>query len=386
MYSKIYQVLSKYDHIRPYHDEEVNHALKAIGTHPMVKSMLKFIYPQASEEYILEQLGNCNSIRDFQTNVITRGVQNVLSRSSHGLTNSGFDKLEKDTAYFYISNHRDILLDTCLINLSLFNNDLIMTASAIGDNLVKKSFLLELAKLNRNFLVQRGLSPREMLKSSRLMSEYMAEKILDDNRSIWIAHREGRTKDGNDVTQQGVLKMIALGKGKSSVFEHFKKIKIVPIAISYEFDPTDMYKIPELMAKHYEEEYIKSSNEDFNSILKGLTGQKKRIHISAGEVLNVELDEIANSGEPANKQFQQLATTIDKKIHSQYKLWPTNYIAYDMLHSSEKYLKEYTDKEKRQFERRVERRIDASDAVAYQNFLAMYANPVFNKEQLNVKA
>ena len=386
MYSKIYQVLSKYDHIRPYHDEEVNHALKAIGTHPMVKSMLKFIYPQASEEYILEQLGNCNSIRDFQTNVITRGVQNVLSRSSHGLTTSGFDKLEKDTAYFYISNHRDILLDTCLINLSLFNNDLIMTASAIGDNLVKKSFLLELAKLNRNFLVQRGLSPREMLKSSRLMSEYMAEKILDDNRSIWIAHREGRTKDGNDVTQQGVLKMIALGKGDSSVFEHFKKIKIVPIAISYEFDPTDMYKIPELMAKHYEEEYIKSSNEDFNSILKGLTGQKKRIHISAGEVLNVELDEIANSGEPANKQFQQLATTIDKKIHSQYRLWPTNYIAYDMLHNSEKYLKEYTDKEKRQFERRVERRIDTSDAVAYQNFLAMYANPVFNKEQLNVKA
>ena len=140
------------------------------------------------------------------------------------------------------------------------------------------------------------------------------------------------------------------------------------------------------MAKHYEEEYIKSSNEDFNSILKGLTGQKKRIHISAGEVLNVELDEIANSGEPANKQFQQLATTIDKKIHSQYRLWPTNYIAYDMLHNSEKYLKEYTDKEKRQFERRVERRIDTSDAVAYQNFLAMYANPVFNKEQLNVKA
>lgn len=378
--------MSKYDHIRPYHDEEVNHALKAIGTHPMVKSMLKFIYPQASNKFIQQQLDNCNSIRDFQTNVITRGVQNVLSRSSDGLTTSGFDKLEKDTAYFYISNHRDILLDTCLINISLFNHDLIMTASAIGDNLVKKSFLLELAKLNRNFLVQRGLSPREMLKSSRLMAEYMAEKILVDNRSIWIAHREGRTKDGNDVTQQGVLKMIALGKGESSAFDYFKKIKIVPVAISYEFDPTDMYKIPELMANHYEEEYIKSSNEDFNSILKGLTGQKKRIHISAGEVLDVELDEISNSGEPANKQFQQLAVTIDKKIHDQYKLWPTNYVAYDILHSSEKYLKEYTDKEKRQFERRVERRIDASDAVAYQNFLAMYANPVFNKEQLDGKA
>ena len=378
--------MSKYDHIRPYHDNEVNNALKAIGSHPMVKSMLKFIYPQASGEYIQEQLGNCNSIRDFQTKIITRGIQNVLSRSSHGLTTSGFDKLEKDTAYFYISNHRDILLDTCLINISLFNHDLIMTASAIGDNLVKKSFLLELAKLNRNFLVQRGLSPREMLKSSKLMSEYMAEKLLVDNRSIWIAHREGRTKDGNDVTQQGVLKMIGLGKGDLSVFDYFKKIKIVPISISYEFDPTDMYKMPELMAKHYEEEYIKSANEDFNSILKGLTGHKKRIHISAGEVLSIELDTISNSGEPLNKQYQQLALTIDKKIHLNYKLWPTNYVAYDMLHKTEKYSDKYTDKEKRQFERRVERRIEANDVVAFQNFLAMYANPVLNKEKLNVEA
>jgi 1-acyl-sn-glycerol-3-phosphate acyltransferase len=378
--------LSKYDHIRPYHDGEVNQALKAIGSHPMVKSMLKFIYPQASEEYIEEQLNNCNSIRDFQTSIITRGIQNVLMRSSHGLTTSGFDKLDKDTAYFYISNHRDILLDTCLINISLFYNDLIMTASAIGDNLVKKSFLMELARLNRNFLVQRGLGPREMLKSSKLMSEYMAEKVLVDNRSIWIAHREGRTKDGNDLTQQGVLKMIGLGKGEDSIFDYFKKIKIVPIAISYEFDPTDMYKMPELMAKHYEEEYIKSSNEDFNSILKGLTGQKKRIHISAGEVLNLELDDIANSGQPVNKQFQQLASLIDDKIHQYYKLWPTNYVAYDMLHNTEKYSSSYSEKEKRQFERRVERRVDVNDNVALQNFLSMYANPVINKERLSVEA
>jgi hypothetical protein len=245
---------------------------------------------------------------------------------------------------------------------------------------------MELARLNRNFLVQRGLGPREMLKSSKLMSEYMAEKVLVDNRSIWIAHREGRTKDGNDLTQQGVLKMIGLGKGEDSIFDYFKKIKIVPIAISYEFDPTDMYKMPELMAKHYEEDYIKSSNEDFNSILKGLTGQKKRIHISAGEVLNLELDDIANSGQPVNKQFQQLASLIDDKIHQYYKLWPTNYVAYDMLHNTEKYSSSYSEKEKRQFERRVERRVDVNDNVALQNFLSMYANPVINKERLSVEA
>ena len=349
----------------------------------MVKSMLKFIFPQASNEFIKEQLINCNTIRDFQTKIIARGIQNVLSRSSHGLTTSGFENLKKDTAYFYVSNHRDILLDTCLLNISLFNHDLVMTASAIGDNLVQKSFLLELAKLNRNFLVQRGLGPREMLKSSKLMSEYIAKNLLEDKRSVWIAQREGRTKDGNDTTQQGVLKMIALGRGDLQVFEYFKKIKIVPVSISYEFDPTDMYKMPELMANHYEEEYIKSTNEDFNSILKGLTGQKKRIHITAGKVLDVELDTISESNEALNKQFQQLASKIDDCIHSDYKLWPTNYVAYDMLHDTNKYSSEYTEKEQRQFERRVERRIDSNDSVALSNFLAMYANPVVNKEKLN---
>lgn len=375
--------MSKYDHIRPYHDSEVNHALSKLSKHPMVKSMLKFIFPQASNEFIKEQLINCNTIRDFQTKIIARGIQNVLSRSSHGLTTSGFENLKKDTAYFYVSNHRDILLDTCLLNISLFNHDLVMTASAIGDNLVQKSFLLELAKLNRNFLVQRGLGPREMLKSSKLMSEYIAKNLLEDKRSVWIAQREGRTKDGNDTTQQGVLKMIALGRGDLQVFEYFKKIKIVPVSISYEFDPTDMYKMPELMANHYEEEYIKSTNEDFNSILKGLTGQKKRIHITAGKVLDVELDTISESNEALNKQFQQLASKIDDCIHSDYKLWPTNYVAYDMLHDTNKYSSEYTEKEQRQFERRVERRIDSNDSVALSNFLAMYANPVVNKEKLN---
>lgn len=373
--------MSKYDHIRPYYDHEVNKALQKLGEHPMIKAMLKFIYPQASNEFIQERLANCTSIREFQTKIIARGIQNVLSRSSHGLTTSGFDKLEKDTSYLFISNHRDIILDTSLINISLFDSDLVMTTSAIGDNLVHKSFLLELSKLNRNFLVQRGLSPREMLKSSKLMSEYMAKKLLEDNRSIWIAQREGRTKDGNDVTQQGVLKMIALGRGELGAFEYFKKIKIVPIAISYEFDPTDMLKMPELMAKHYEEEYIKSANEDFNSILKGLTGHKKRIHINAGEVLNEELDAIVATGEPLNKQFQQLASLLDAKIHQQYKLWPTNYLAYDLLQGTNKYQQFYNDKEKRQFDRRIERRIDAKDPVALKNFLLMYANPVINKER-----
>lgn len=377
--------MSKFQHIQPYHDNEVNAVLKKVSTHPMLQSVLKFSYPQASEAYIKEQLMNCHSIRDFQTKIVIRAIQKVLSRSSHGITTSGFEKLEKDTAYFFISNHRDILLDTSLLNISLYDHGLVMTASAIGDNLVQKPFLLELAKLNRNFLVQRGLGPREMLESSRLMSEYIAKNIIEDNRSVWIAQREGRTKDGNDTTQQGVLKMMALGRGDAAPLAYFKKIKIVPVAISYEFDPTDMYKMPELMAKHYEEEYIKSENEDFNSILKGLTGQKRRIHISVGKPLNDILNEIGALALPLNKQFQQLALKIDDCIHQQYKLWPTNYVAYDMLYNTTKYTEKYTALESAQFKTRLEHRIDATNAVARHNFLAMYANPVVNKENIDGK-
>jgi len=373
--------LSKFDSIRPYYDSEVNEALQIVGRHPMMKSMLKFIFPQATEEYIRGVLGNCHSIRDFQTKVIARGIQNVLSRSSEGLSTNGFEKLDNNTAYLYISNHRDIVLDTGLINLSLFHEGKVMTAAAIGDNLVQKPVLLALSKLNRSFLVKRGLSPREMLMSSKLLSEYIATSITNDNRSVWMAQREGRTKDGNDETQQGLLKMLSLAKGNHDDFEHLRTLKIVPVSISYEYDPTDMLKIPELLAKHYEEEYIKSENEDFNSILKGLTGNKRRIHIEVGDVLDEEITEIAHSGEGKNKQLQALAKLIDHKIHKNYKLWPVNYLAYDMLFETDKYKNNYCEKEIRQFHRRIEKRVDTTNEVALKNFLSMYANPVVNKEK-----
>ncbi|NQY04881.1 MAG: 1-acyl-sn-glycerol-3-phosphate acyltransferase [Flavobacteriaceae bacterium] len=375
--------MSEYDHIRPYLDSEVNDALQAIGGHAIMKALLAFSLPGLSEEKQKEQLLKCESIYDFQIDIIYKGIQNILMQTSEGLTTNGFEKLEKGQPYLFISNHRDIILDTSLLNVALYDNDLVMTASAIGDNLVQKPILLELSKLNRNFLVQRSLSPREMLLSSRLMSKYIRKNLSEDNRSVWLAQREGRTKDGHDVTQQGVLKMLALGCEKGEdVLDYFKEIKIVPVAISYEFDPTDKIKMPELMAKYYEKEYIKSSNEDFNSILRGLTGQKKRIHIEVGDVLDQELNEIKSMELPQNKQLQELSQVIDQKIYENYKLWPSKYIAYDLLNQTDKYKGFYTEKEKRQFERRIDRRVEPYNHIALKNFLLMYANPVINKEQL----
>ncbi|HRZ31244.1 MAG TPA: 1-acyl-sn-glycerol-3-phosphate acyltransferase [Flavobacterium sp.] len=371
--------MSKFDPIRPFYDSEVNEGIRSVLHHPMMKALMNFTFPDVEESVWKEQLLKTHSIRDFQVNFIYQSVQKVLQRSSEGLTTSGFEKLEKNTSYLFISNHRDIILDTSLLNVSLYDHGLVMTASAIGDNLVKKDFLLKLSRLNRNFLVLRGLPPRELLQSSKLMSEYIGQLLLRENRSVWIAQREGRTKDGNDATHQGVLKMLAMGSDEENVMDYFKKIKIVPVSISYEYDPTDALKMPQLMAEANNEIYIKEKNEDFITLLSGIMGQKKRIHIHVGDVLEKEIDEIKLKQDNSNRQIQCLAQVIDDSILSTYRLWPTNFIAYDILHKTNKHSHLYTENEKSLFERRLELKIDNTNQVMVDSFLAMYSNPVSNK-------
>lgn len=375
--------MQKFDAIRPYYDAEVNLALQNAVNHPIMKAMMNFTFPDVEEEVWQNQLRKTHSIRDFQCNFIYEAIQKVLQKSSDGLTTSGFEKLEPNTSYLFISNHRDIILDTSLLNIALFDHGLVMTASAIGDNLVKKDFLRSLSRLNRNFIVQRGLPPRELLQSSHLMSEYIEQLLLRENRSVWIAQKEGRTKDGNDATHSGVLKMLAMASGKRNVIDYFKEIKVVPISISYEYDPTDALKMPQLMAEANQEIYVKGSNEDFNNIISGVIGQKKGIHIHVGDVLDEELDLIKQENSNTAKQIQALAQVIDESILKYYKLWPTNFIAYDVLHETNKFSDRYTKQEKSLFLRRLEMRIDGKNDQMKEGFLSMYANPVVNKMKYN---
>ena len=371
--------MSKFDSIRPFYDAEINAAIQDTVNHPMMKALMNFTFPDVDDSVWKEQLRKTHSIRDFQCNFIYHSIKKVLEKSSEGLSTSGFETLEKNTSYLFISNHRDIILDTSLLNASLFDHGLVMTASAIGDNLVKKAFMNTLAKMNRNFLVQRGLSPRELLQSSKLLAEYIGQLLLRENRSVWIAQREGRTKDGNDATHPGVLKMLAMGSDEENLMNYFNKIKIIPVSISYEYDPTDALKMPQLMAEANNEVYVKEKNEDFTTLLSGIMGQKKRIHIHVGKVLDTELDSIATEFENSNKQIQALAQTIDESILKSYKLWPTNYIAYDILNETNEFSHLYSESEKSLFERRLDMRIDNSNPIELQSFLAMYANPVVNK-------
>ena len=225
--------MKRFDAIRPFSDTEINDGILKVIDHPMMKALMNFCFPKVEDEIWKEQLKKTHSIRDFQCNFIYYGVKQVLEKSSDGLTTSGFEKLDKNTPYLYISNHRDIVLDTTLLNASLFENGKLMTSSAIGDNLVKRPFLKILAKLNRNFLVQRGLTPRELLQSSKNMSEYIGQLLLHENRSVWIAQREGRTKDGNDSTNPGVLKMLSMGSDEDNLMNYFKKIKTLNLKFNF---------------------------------------------------------------------------------------------------------------------------------------------------------
>jgi 1-acyl-sn-glycerol-3-phosphate acyltransferase len=371
--------MSQFDSIRPFYDAEVNAAIREIVDDPMLEAMMQFTFPEDHAKSWKDRMKHTHSLRDFQINFIYPAVRKVLEMSSEGLTVGGFDQLEQNTAYLFISNHRDIILDTSLLNASLFENGLVMTTSAIGDNLIKKPFIQVLSRLNRNFAIRRGLSGRALLESSQLASQFIHKSLLRENRSVWTAQREGRTKDGNDSTQKGVLKMLTLAEKGSSPFNFFEKIQLVPVSISYEYDPTDSLKIPELIAKSKEEIYVKGENEDFITLLSGIMGSKKRIHIQVNKVMTEEIRQLKKEELTQNEKLSKLGELIDQEIWKGYKLWPSNYIAHDLLHQKNQFTSKYTAAEKASFEKRLSQKVNQENPLEVEKFLSMYAHPVINQ-------
>jgi len=371
--------MSQFDSIRPFYDAEVNAAIREIVDDSMLAAMMQFTFPEDQSQSWKERMKHTHSLRDFQINFIYPAVKKVLEMSSDGLTVGGFDQLEPNTAYLFISNHRDIILDTSLLNACLYENGLVMTTSAIGDNLIKKPFIHILSRLNRNFAIKRGVTGRALLESSLLVSQFIHKSLLRENRSVWTAQREGRTKDGNDLTQKGVLKMLTLAERGSNPFGFFEKIQVVPVSISYEYDPTDSLKIPELIAKAKEEKYVKGENEDFITLLSGIMGPKKRIHIQVNKLLDEEIRQLKKEDLPQNEKLSKLSELIDREIWKGYKLWPSNYIAYDLLHQKSQFASLYSQAEKENFEKRLSQKVNPSNPMEVENFLRMYANPVVNQ-------
>ena len=372
---------SKYDSIRPHEGKEIKEAInRLLASNDFLDLFCKIT--QTSREEIKNRLNQVSDRDDFQKLVFGYFAQRFIELTTQGVSFSDIESIDADKSYLFLTNHRDIILDSAILNLKLRETGKFYTQPAIGSNLLITDWIKDLVKLNSCFTVERDVSVREMMTSSILRSEYIRDVISEGKNSIWIAQREGRTKDGYDKTQPSLLKMLKLGDSYSFV-EAFDCLNIVVAAISYEWEPCDIYKTQELYLKATDE-YTKTQADDMNSMVYGMTCEKGRINYHFSPITRSELEEIdtlANNG----VKIDALTELIDEKIYSNFKLWPNNYIAYDLLNSTKKFIDKYTDEEKNNFISIMTSkigRIEGNVSMLNTIFLNIYANPVKNKFKL----
>ncbi len=368
--------LKKFDDIRPYDDSEVHAALERIVSNPLLSNISNYLFPGMDENLFKATLLSCHTKDDFQVKVMSKVIEKILADTTTGLSFGGLEYFGGDKRHLIVSNHRDIVLDSAIIQLILYKHDVPRTEIAVGDNLITSSFIEDITRCNRMIKVIRSTSPREVYTTSKVLSEYMRYRVANQISSIWIAQRNGRTKDGIDVTEQGLLKMFDMS-GSGDFVKDFTELSIMPASISYEYEPCDILKAVELYIKR-RQKYVKSEGEDLNSILTGIMQPKGRIHIQFNEPLTAE--EVNAAAElDKNERFKELGMAIDRKIISNYKLWPNNYIAFDMLNGADKFADKYSAEEKAAFEGYVNARLqkveEGRDEIR-EIFLGIYASPV----------
>lgn len=372
-----------FEEIRPYTDQEVGDILNILLDDSEFIHAAQYVFPEWNRNQLYESLKGIKTVKEFQKFLMYPAVHRITDSTFSGLSRSGFDGLVKKKPYLFISNHRDIILDSAILNVMLFEAGLDTCEVAIGSNLLIKPWLTHLVKLNKNFIVHRDIPPKKLYAYSLRLSTYIRNAITNKNSSVWIAQKEGRTKDGNDVTQAGLLKMLSLSK-KEDIINDFKQLNIVPMALSYEYEPCDDLKARELVVKAQTGTYKKAPNEDAKSMLAGITANKGRFHIAMGSSLDEKLESLGTSGS-RNDLMKELADLINREIHSLYKLWPTNYMAFDLLNGDEAHSDKYNGSEKEVFIDHIEKtvaKVDQDAALVKQTLLNMYANPVKNKLRL----
>lgn len=381
--------MSQFDDIRPYNDDEVKPTIqRLLRDDEMISAVSKLIFPKLSKYvdwllkpfvrfFLRRQIGGIDSVDAVQLKVQPY-LQSVVDRTSTAFTYSGLEKLDRNRPYLFVSNHRDIAMDPALVNLVLHNNQFNTVRIAIGDNLLTKPFVTDLIRVNKSFIVNRSATrPREKLKALKHLSAYIHHSICEENSNIWIAHREGRAKDGLDITNSAIIGMFALSRPKSVPFaDYVKELNIVPVTISYEWDPCDGDKAVELdnVAKHGSHE--KAENEDIASIGKGISGNKGAVHIAFGEPLT---DDYENADEVADE--------ISRQIHSNYVLHPSNLMAYYHRYGKTSELgfgvenKPFDPQQAVAIERELDSRLSGLTADQKTILFDMYANPVISKEK-----
>ncbi len=375
----------RFDEIRSFYDKEVPDVVARLLSNPGFCDIMNALFPESRLAEQREVMRKATSIDTFQRQVIYPIVRNLADKTTSSLELSGFKYLDKSQSYTYISNHRDIILDSAFLDILLIEKGLDTFEIAIGDNLLSYPWIKDIVRLNRSFIVKRDLSVRQQLIASMELSAYIHHTLHENNQSIWIAQREGRAKDSDDRTQESVLKMLNLG-GTGSVLDNLASLQIVPVSISYEYDPCDYLKAKEMQQKRDDPDYRKTKADDLLNMQTGIKGFKGRVFYKVTPCISSELLE-KDAGMHKNELFEHVAKLIDHRIHTNYHLYPGSYVAADMLDGLDIFSKCYSAKEKNAFVDYLEKQLEKIDLPGKdedflrKRMLEMYANPLKNKKR-----
>ena len=372
---------AEYDEIRPYVAEEIPQICEELIADPEFRAVIGYAFKDVPFDYLAAKMRAAKNNIEFQKAIIYPFMQIVLQKLSNGLTVS-IENKERMKESLCISNHRDIILDSaflCVVFIEEIGNTVEI---AIGDNLLIRPWIKKLVRLNRSFIVQRSASIREMLASSKRLSSYMHHTITERHQPIWLAQREGRAKDSNDRTQEGLIKMLSM-YSNGDIIDALMELNIAPTTISYEYDPCDYLKAKEFQQKRDNPEHKKAPSDDLENMKVGLFGYKGCIHYHIADCINEEIDKIDRSlGK--NEKTAAVARIIDHHIHRNYKFWPINYYCYELMTGDAQFADRYTAEEKAKVEAYLQGRVEMIDLENRDNefcrtkIIEMYANPVKN--------
>ena len=377
------ELIRQFDAIRPFEPEELPAAYDRLLADAQFRAVAGYALPGLTAEDIAAGMRSCKTSLDFQVRFCYGFLNRLLEKASTGCDIDA-SRIDTDGRYTFVSNHRDIVLDSALLDKLLLDAGFSTTCEiAIGDNLLAAPWIKDLVRVNKSFIVERSAGIREMLASSKRLSDYMHYVISRKHDNIWIAQREGRAKDSDDRTQQSILKMMAMG-GEGSAAERLAQLHIVPLAISYEFDPCDFLKAREMQLRRDIDGWKKTKADDVLSMQTGITGYKGRIHYHCAPCIDSFIESLGDDM-PKGELFETVARHIDNSIHRGYRLYPNNYAAADMLACGSEFARHYTDKERTVFEKYIDRQMAKIDIPGKDEdflrraLLTMYANPAVNQ-------
>lgn len=378
---------NRFDDIRPLNDNEVPETIAELIADKSFKRAASSIIKPYTWEQFTSLLSMCKSKYDFQKKIIYPIMNRLIEKTTVELKSFGWENITKNEGHLFISNHRDIVLDAAFFNMLLFNKGLNTSEIAIGDNLLIYPWIEKLVRLNKSFIVKRGVSVRQMLIVSKHLSDYIHDSVRNRNQLIWLAQREGRAKDSDDRTQTSLLKMLSLNDS-SDTLNTLKKLRIIPLSISYEYDPCDYLKAKEYQLKRDNPGHKKSQADDIENMSTGMMGFKGRVHFRLGKCVNPLICNIS-AEKGRNEMLNKVGGIIDREIFQNYSFFPINYIAHDLMTDSQMFSFKYSNEEKQNFINYIDSQVEKIDIPKKDdNFLRnkiieMYGNTV--KNHLNSK-